>query len=88
MPAGKGPRINAREHQWQLRVAASTVLGSNEGPVAQFGDGFPQFVLGIHDYRAIPGNGLLDGLAGHEKETDAVVARFNRDFIAGIEKYQ
>ena len=50
----------------------AAALPLDERPVAQLGDGLLQLVLGVHDDRPVPGDRLLDRLAGHQQEADAL----------------
>ena len=47
-------------------------------PLLQFGDGAADLVLRVHHDRAVPGDRLLDRLAGDQQEADAFVARLDR----------
>src|SRR6516164_3966004 len=53
----------------------------DEGAVAQFGHGLLQLGLRVHHDRSIPGDWLLDRLAGHEQEANALFARLYGDFV-------
>src|SRR6185312_13574913 len=47
-----------------------------------------QFGLRVHHNRAVPCDRLLDRLAGHEQEADALVARLHGDLVAAVEQHQ
>src|SRR5437660_3984366 len=54
----------------------------------QFGDGLAQLLLRIHYYGAVPGNRLLDRLAGDEEKTDSFAAGLHHDLISTIEEHE
>jgi len=65
---------------------ANLLLGMwlQEVALIEFLKSLAEFVLGVHDYRAIPGDGLLERLAGDEQEADAIIARLKYEFIAAM----
>src|SRR6202023_2183228 len=44
--------------------------------------------FGVHHNRAIPGDRLLDRLAGNQEEADAPFARLHGDLVAAVEQHQ
>ncbi len=45
-----------------------------------------ELFLGVHDDGAVPRHGFLKRLARDEQESDAVVARLHRHFVAAVEQ--
>src|SRR5580658_3364973 len=58
----------------------------DERAAAQFGKGLLQFGLRVHHDRAVPGDRLLDRLAGNEEKADALLAGLHRDLVAAVEQ--
>src|SRR5258708_33041045 len=86
-----GPRIvspltppSPREERGEGAGARSALL--DEGPVAQLGDRRLQLRLRVHHDWTIPGDRLLDRLAGNQQEADAVLAGQHRDLGAAVEQ--
>ena len=52
----------------------------------ELAEGLLELVLGVHDDGAVPGDGLLEGLAGDEEKADAVLAGLDADFVAAIKE--
>ena len=59
---------------------------SDKRAVPQFGEGFPQLFLRIHDDGAAPGDRLLQRRAGDQQEADTLFSRLYRDLITGVEE--
>src|SRR6201996_9278431 len=55
-------------------------------PLPELGEGLLQLGLRVHHDRAVPGDRLLDRLAGDEQEADALFAGLHRHFVAAIEQ--
>src|SRR5262249_4647765 len=55
-------------------------------PAAQFGNSLLQLRLGVHYDRPVPGHRLLDRLARHQQETDALFASLHGDLVAYIKQ--
>src|SRR5580704_16162803 len=82
-----------RAHASSDRTQASAVrfrppILADEGAVAQLGKGLLQLGFGVHHNRAIPGDRLLDRLAGDQEEADALLAGLHGDFVAAVEQHQ
>ena len=67
------------------RSAAGGVTSPDKRTAAQLGERLLQFGLRVHHDRAVPGDRLLDRLAGHEEEANALVAGLHRHFVAAVE---
>src|SRR5260370_25690891 len=78
----------ANEHFPLLRASLLCFAFFQEGAFLQFGEGLAELLLRVHDNRTVPGDRLLQGLAGNEEEADAFVAGLHDDFIAAIEEDQ
>src|ERR1700722_1377709 len=61
---------------------------ANERALPQLRESLLQLGLRVHHDRAVPGDRLLDRLAGHKNETNALVAGLHGDFVAGIEQHE
>ena len=53
--------------------------------VAQLAHRLLQLGLRVHHDRPVPGDRLLDRLAGHQQEADALLAGLHRDLVAAVE---
>src|SRR5262245_54289485 len=57
----------------------------DERAVAQLQGGLLQLGLGVHHDRPVPGDRLLDRLAGDEQEADTFLAGLHRHLVAAVE---
>src|SRR5580700_5854050 len=60
------------------------LLDERAGP--QLGKSLLQFGLRVHHDRPVPGDRLLDRLAGDEEKADALFAGLHRDLVATVEQ--
>src|ERR1051325_12199155 len=72
----------------QQRAAKKSGSVLDKGAAAQLADRLLQFLLRIHDDRAVPGDRLLDRLPRHQQEADAALAGLHRDLVAAVEQHQ
>jgi len=55
-----------------------------EVALVKFLESLAEFVLGIHNDGAIPGDRFFERLTGNEQEADAIIASLDHEFIAAI----
>src|SRR6185295_2334074 len=77
---------SSRTRLSEKSTAVRLTAGLDERPGAHLRHRLTQLGVRVHDDRAVPRDGLFDGLAGHEKESDALVARLHGDFVAAVEE--
>ena len=54
----------------------------------EFLESLLKLLLRVHDNWPVPGHGLLQGLAGNQQETNAVIAGLNHHLIAPVKQDQ
>ena len=67
-------------------LAHICLLVADEGAAVEFGAGLAQFRLGIHDDGTVPGDRLLERLAGDEQEANTFGSGLDDNFIAAVEQ--
>src|SRR5262245_52113155 len=67
-------------------LALSTILDESAG--AKLGEGLLQLFIRVHHDGAAPGNRLLQGSTGHQKESDACFSGLDCHLIAAVEQHQ
>ena len=93
---GVGQRLQEEEGRDRERdLPLVDADAGSEGPAllderagAQLADRLAQLLLGVHDDRSVPGDRLLERLAGHQQEADAFVARLHHDLVAAVEQHE
>ncbi len=84
--AGNGFDFGEFRHVSYDRVASGVRLFLQKRALLQFAECLLELQLRVHHDGPVPGNGLLQWLAGDQKKANAVVTRLYRDFVAAIEQ--
>ena len=89
-PNGRLAAVRVLERPDPVDEVAGWRLGRRlkEGSFPQFLVGLLELRLGVHHDRAVPRDGLLEGLARDQKEAEAVVPRLHHDVVAAIKQHQ
>src|SRR5689334_23649803 len=82
--AGSSPAMT----RCAIALKRRLLLLPDERAVAQLAHRLVQFGLRVHHDRPVPGDRLLDRLARHQQEADALLAGLHRDLVAAVEHDQ
>jgi len=78
--------IPRRHHLRVLIGRMRRLLFLQEGAILELSEGLLELFPGIHDDRAMPGNGLFERLPRHQQEANPLLPRLDDDLVTTVEQ--